>query len=73
MIINNAKLDSNYPVIPKIFGITKHPQTEEYVIVMEYFPEGDLRTHFQKRHGTIDWDQKRKLAIEDCRMSLDRS
>lgn len=29
--------------------------------MMEYCPEGDLHTYLQKRHNSIDWDQRRDL------------
>jgi serine/threonine protein kinase len=61
MIINNAQLSYGFD-ISRIYGITKHPQTEEYAIVMRgYLEYGDLRTYLQKHHSTIDWKQKTSM------------
>ena len=36
-------------------GITKHPETNEYMMVMNYAEDGDLRKYMQRNMATLRW------------------
>ncbi|CAG8688923.1 18307_t:CDS:2, partial [Gigaspora rosea] len=41
-------------------GVTRHPETQEYMMVMNYSEDGDLRHYVQKNMTTLRW----KDAVE---------
>jgi serine/threonine protein kinase len=44
--------------IIKTYGFTKNPKLDDYILVMQYAPGGDLHKYLQYRFTTIDWKQK---------------
>ncbi|CAG8592921.1 9468_t:CDS:2 [Gigaspora margarita] len=40
------------------YGITKHPTTQKYLIVMRYAEEGDLRKYLRNNFKTFDWKNR---------------
>ncbi|CAB4414316.1 unnamed protein product [Rhizophagus irregularis] len=42
----------------KIFGFTKDPELDDYILVMQYAMEGDLHKYLQKKFTEINWKQK---------------
>ncbi|RIA93800.1 kinase-like domain-containing protein [Glomus cerebriforme] len=40
----------------KIYGITKDPKSEDYMLVMQYASEGDLHNYLQKEFTNIVWN-----------------
>jgi hypothetical protein len=45
-------------MIVETLGFTKDPKLDDYILVMEYVPEGDLHKYLQKTFIEIDWKQK---------------
>jgi hypothetical protein len=44
--------------IIRTLGFTKDPKLDDYILVMQYAPEGDLHKYLQKKFTKIDWKQK---------------
>ncbi|RIB25019.1 kinase-like domain-containing protein [Gigaspora rosea] len=40
------------------YGITKHPTTQKYLIVMRYAEEGDLRKYLRNNFKNFDWKSR---------------
>ncbi|CAG8641360.1 4092_t:CDS:2, partial [Racocetra fulgida] len=51
-----------------IYGITYHPTTQEYMLVVEYADRGDLRTCL--RVSRLDWTERLQI-LTDISYSLD--
>jgi serine/threonine protein kinase len=47
--------------IAKCFGITKDPESNNFMMVMEYAKDGSLRQHLTNSFNSIEW--KGKLNI----------
>ncbi|RHZ83340.1 hypothetical protein Glove_97g102 [Diversispora epigaea] len=41
-----------------LYGITKDPETHEYMMVLDYFKGGNLRNYFLNNFKNIAWDNK---------------
>ncbi|CAG8770530.1 9792_t:CDS:2 [Gigaspora margarita] len=52
----SERWDSNY--IHKYYGITRHPETKNYMIVMDFAQNGDLHNYISKYTHTLCWDKK---------------
>ncbi|RHZ46365.1 hypothetical protein Glove_624g28 [Diversispora epigaea] len=52
----------------QIYGITQDPETREYIIVLEYMKDGNLRDFLKNNFNNIDWKVKlnhlRELAYD---------
>ncbi|RHZ88632.1 hypothetical protein Glove_21g94 [Diversispora epigaea] len=42
----------------RIYGITKDPETNKYMIVLEYMPDGNFRDYLKNHFDNIDWNDK---------------
>ncbi|PKY41705.1 kinase-like protein [Rhizophagus irregularis] len=63
------QLDSYYTVMsseksPKLYGISRDPETNDYILVMQYASGGDLRQYLQDNFVEIDWYQKISILLE---------
>ncbi|UZO03117.1 uncharacterized protein OCT59_023530 [Rhizophagus irregularis] len=47
-----------YRYLIKTYGFTKDPQSDIYILVMQYAPEGDLHKYLQKNFREIKWINK---------------
>jgi serine/threonine protein kinase len=47
--------------IVKTLGFTRDPKLDDYILVMQYAPEGNLHKYLQKEFTEINW--QRKLSI----------
>ncbi|RHZ88737.1 hypothetical protein Glove_21g104 [Diversispora epigaea] len=47
-----------------IYGITKDPETNEYIMVLEYMPDGNLRDYLKNHFDNINWNDKLFLLFE---------
>ncbi|GES73858.1 kinase-like domain-containing protein [Rhizophagus clarus] len=54
---------SFYSRIIKIYGFTKDPKLEDYIIVMKYASEGDLHKYLQKNFTDITWNKQKLLIL----------
>ena len=48
--------DSN--MIIQYYGITQYPETDDYMIVMEYANQGSVRSYLNGRFNTMNWHGK---------------
>ena len=46
----------------RCYGITKDPETNDFMLVMNYASGGDLYNHLQKNFKKLTWD-KSKLKV----------
>ncbi|GBC38289.2 kinase-like domain-containing protein [Rhizophagus irregularis DAOM 181602=DAOM 197198] len=53
---------SLYSHIIKIYGFTRDPESEDYILVMKYASKGDLHKYLQKSFKNITWNNQ-KLRI----------
>ncbi|CAG8466011.1 17632_t:CDS:2, partial [Cetraspora pellucida] len=44
-----------------IYGITKNPKDNNYIIVMEYAKQGSLRKLLNSKHSDLDWNEETEL------------
>ena len=49
--------------IVRCYGITKDPETNNFMMVMQYIENGSLRQHLNNNFNSFDW--KRKLSNLD--------
>ena len=42
----------------RIYGITQDPETNEYIMVLEYMDDGNLRDYLKNNFNNINWDTK---------------
>ncbi|EXX67400.1 Cdc15p [Rhizophagus irregularis DAOM 197198w] len=51
--------------IIEVYGYTKEPESDDYILVMEYASEGDLHKYLQKNFTSIAWSNRynQKLHI----------
>ncbi|CAG8658327.1 9751_t:CDS:2, partial [Dentiscutata heterogama] len=51
-----AKTRCDYAI--RIYGISREPETNSYIIVMPYYHKGDLRTILRERKTELTWQEK---------------
>lgn len=56
-IRNQLKFRENGNAIP-VYGITKDPNKEDYIIVLKYAAKGSLRQNLDKNYNELSWDNK---------------
>ncbi|RHZ46758.1 hypothetical protein Glove_606g50 [Diversispora epigaea] len=57
MAIHLKTMDtSSYSI--QIYGITKDPETNKYMMVLQYMPDGNLRDYLKNHFNNINWDYK---------------
>ncbi|RHZ88763.1 hypothetical protein Glove_21g56 [Diversispora epigaea] len=42
----------------RIYGITKDPETNKYLMVLQYMPDGNLRDYLKNHFDNINWNDK---------------
>ncbi|CAG8569776.1 1074_t:CDS:2 [Acaulospora morrowiae] len=55
-----------YRVIP-CYGITRNPESSDFMMVMRYAEEGSLRHYLDKNFHSLDWYQKLKILYMTLR------
>ncbi|CAG8676983.1 12606_t:CDS:2, partial [Cetraspora pellucida] len=55
--IANQHNHGGKPVID-IYGITKNPNNDNYMVVMEFAKQGSLRKLIDSRYNDLNWDSK---------------
>ncbi|PKY26229.1 kinase-like protein [Rhizophagus irregularis] len=63
------KLIYNY--IIDIYGFTMDPKLGDYILVMEYAPEGDLHKYLQKNFTNIAWNNKKLFILQQISTGLE--
>ncbi|PKC58761.1 kinase-like protein [Rhizophagus irregularis] len=49
--------------ITQLYGITKDPDTEEFMMVLEYANYGNLRDYFKKYYSNLRWEDKLVILL----------
>ncbi|EXX73523.1 Cdc15p [Rhizophagus irregularis DAOM 197198w] len=49
--------------ITQLYGITKDPDTEEFMMVLEYATHGNLRDYFKKNYSNLRWEDKLVILL----------
>src|SRR5436305_12421831 len=49
---------TNQPSIVKLFGITKDPKTNNFMMVIEYAQYCSLRQHLNNNFNSLNWTKK---------------
>ena len=49
--------------IIRIYGFTKHPELDDYILIMEYASGGDLHKYLQKNFMEITWNKQKLVAL----------
>lgn len=57
---NSLGVGGGYKIIP-CYGITKDPISNDFVMVMRYAEEGNLRKYLDENFNSLDWYQKFKI------------
>ncbi|PKY37249.1 hypothetical protein RhiirB3_462063, partial [Rhizophagus irregularis] len=52
-----------YDYIIKIYGFTKDPELEDYILVMKYASEGDLHKYLQKNFTNLEWNSDNIILV----------
>ncbi|PKY31247.1 kinase-like protein [Rhizophagus irregularis] len=47
----------------KIYGFTKDPELEDYILVMKYASEGDLHKYLQKNFKNFKWNRNNMVLV----------
>ncbi|CAG8680106.1 252_t:CDS:2, partial [Funneliformis mosseae] len=63
------QLESSFTIInssksPKLYGISQDPETNDYILVMQYANGGDLRQYLRDNFVEIDWIQKISMLLD---------
>ncbi|PKC04072.1 kinase-like protein, partial [Rhizophagus irregularis] len=65
------KEDYTLSYIIKIYGFTKDPESEDYILVMKYAPNGDLHKYLQKNFANITWNKQKLFILYDISKGLE--
>ncbi|RGB38463.1 kinase-like domain-containing protein [Rhizophagus diaphanus] len=60
-----------YNYIIDIYGFTKDPESDDYILVMEYASEGDLHKYLQKNFTNIEWNNKKLFILQQIATGLE--
>ena len=44
--------------IVRCYGITKDPETNNFIMVMQYANRGSLRNHLDNKFNSFNWEEK---------------
>ncbi|RIA98149.1 kinase-like domain-containing protein [Glomus cerebriforme] len=58
----HIELKNDY--IVRCFGITKDPESEDYMMVTDYVENGDLRKYLQNNFRNLTWKSKIEMLLE---------
>ncbi|RIA95499.1 kinase-like domain-containing protein [Glomus cerebriforme] len=60
----NNRIDVHFLYTFNCYGITRHPETGNYGMVLPYAPEGDLRQYLKKNHMKLSWYDKVEIMLD---------
>ncbi|RIA88333.1 kinase-like domain-containing protein [Glomus cerebriforme] len=55
---------SSHPNINKFLGITKEPSSNNYIMVLEYANQGNLREYLKNNFKSLQWNDKARMAVD---------
>ena len=56
--MNNEINKKNISYVNRCYGITKDPNENDYLLVFDYAPNGDLHNNLSKNFKEITWENK---------------
>ncbi|EXX51419.1 Ypk2p [Rhizophagus irregularis DAOM 197198w] len=56
-IILHNKVETDNNIIVRFYGITQDPKTKNYMMVLEYAEDGNLRNYLDKEHNNLNWNK----------------
>ncbi|GBC03027.1 hypothetical protein RclHR1_04940007 [Rhizophagus clarus] len=62
--LRRASFNSN---INRVYGITKEPTGNTYMMVLQYANQGNLREYLKKNFDSLKWSDKIKMALDITR------
>ncbi|GBC01816.1 hypothetical protein RclHR1_04340013 [Rhizophagus clarus] len=65
--LNNLRKVCFHPNINQFFGITKEPVSNNYMMVLQYANQGNLREYLMSRFNSLQWSDKVQLALDITR------
>src|SRR3954453_11421850 len=57
-ITSHHKILDEYGSFIKFYGITQHPETKNFVMVLEYAENGSLRNYLDQNYHNLNWKDK---------------
>ncbi|PKK77787.1 kinase-like protein [Rhizophagus irregularis] len=63
----NLRRASFHSNINRLYGITKEPSTNTYMMVLQYVNQGNLRDYLKKNFDSLQWSDKIKMALDITR------
>ncbi|RIA92862.1 kinase-like domain-containing protein [Glomus cerebriforme] len=55
---------NRHPNINRFLGVTKDPAHNNYIIVLQYANQGDLREYLEKNFPSLHWKDKIQMALD---------
>ncbi|GES80310.1 kinase-like domain-containing protein [Rhizophagus clarus] len=62
--LKNLKNVSFHPNVNGFYGITKEPWSNNYIMVLEYANQGNLREYLKNRFEFLQWSDKIQMALD---------
>ncbi|RIA88338.1 kinase-like domain-containing protein [Glomus cerebriforme] len=62
--LNNLSEVKLFPNINKFLGITKEPSSNNYIFVLEYANQGNLREYLKNNFNSLQWNYKVRMAFD---------
>ncbi|CAI2181519.1 16820_t:CDS:2 [Funneliformis geosporum] len=64
-VINTKLVDgNNFSLVVRCYGISQEPETNNYVMVMDYMSEGNLREYLNKNYDQLTFEDKLKQLLD---------
>ncbi|CAB4392655.1 unnamed protein product [Rhizophagus irregularis] len=65
--LNNLRKVCFHPNINQFFGITKEPISNNYMMVLQYANQGNLREYLKNKFNSLEWNDKIQLSLDITR------
>ncbi|RGB33897.1 kinase-like domain-containing protein [Rhizophagus diaphanus] len=62
--LKNLRKVNFHPNINRCFGITKEPSSNNYVMVLHYANQGNLRDYLKDNFASLQWKDKIQMALD---------
>jgi serine/threonine protein kinase len=63
----HSKFGKSTDSVIKFYGMTRDPETEDYIMVLKYADNGSLRNYLDKSYNKLKWNNKIKYLLEIAR------
>ncbi|CAB5367148.1 unnamed protein product [Rhizophagus irregularis] len=62
--LKNLRKVNFHPNINRCFGITKEPSSNNYIMVLHYANQGNLREYLENNFASLQWKDKIQMALD---------